>query len=98
MLLSAFIFGLSGTAGRQVRFAVPSTAEDALRIAVKVSQAEIQEVRNNAFYLDSEVADISPAGRIRQPAVRRTGLSQQRSTGNADASPVRQFTPPRQTS
>ena len=69
----AFIFGISGTAGRQVRFVMPSTAENALRIAVIVSQAEIREVRNNAFYLQSEVADISPAGRIREPAVRHTG-------------------------
>jgi hypothetical protein len=34
---------------RQVRFASPTTAEEALRIAVTVSQAEMQEARDNAF-------------------------------------------------
>jgi len=72
MLLSAFISGLSGTPGRMVRFAMPATASAALRIAVTVSQAEAEEVRNNAFYLDTEVADISPAGRIRELVVRYT--------------------------
>ena len=47
---------------------MPSSADEALHIAVTVSEAEIQEMRNNAFYLDSEVADISPASRIREPA------------------------------
>ena len=44
-----------------------------MRIVVMVPQEEIQEVQNNAFYLDWEVADISPDGRIREPAVRHTG-------------------------
>ena len=55
------------------RFSTPAIAEEALRIAVTVSQAELQELRNNAFYLESEVAEISPAGRIREPALRNTG-------------------------
>jgi hypothetical protein len=41
MLLSAFTKGLAGTPGRYVRFVSPATAEEALRIAVTVSQAEI---------------------------------------------------------
>ena len=73
MLLSAFIAGLSGNPGRIVRFAVPSSAEEALRIAVTVSQAEVHEVRSNAFCLDSVLANISPAGRIRDQALRHTG-------------------------
>jgi len=70
MLLSAFTNGLLSTAGRQVRYSSPATAEEALRIAVTVSQAEIQEARDSAFCLDAEVADITPAGRLREPAVR----------------------------
>jgi hypothetical protein len=72
MLLSAFTKGLAGTPVRQVRFAQPATAEEALRIAVTLSQAEIQETRDSAFYLDTEVADITPAGWLREPAVKHT--------------------------
>ena len=53
MLLSAFSKGILGTAGRQIRYASPATVEEALRIAVTVSQAEIQEARDSAFYLDT---------------------------------------------
>ena len=73
MLLLAFIHGLSGTAGKMIRFSLPATASEALCIAETVTQAELQEVRNNVIYLDSEVAEISPAGRIRKPAVRHMG-------------------------
>jgi len=76
MLLSAFSNGIVGTAGRQVRFISPATVEEALRIAMTVSQAEIQEARDSAFYLDTEVADITPAGRVREPAVHYTAVRQ----------------------
>ena len=82
MLLSTFIHGLSFTPGKMVRFSMPTTAEEALRIAVTVSQAELQELRNNAFYLDSEVAEISPAGRMREPAVQHTGAKPAAASGN----------------
>jgi len=72
MLLSAFTKGLTGTGGRQVRYSSPATAEEALQIAINVSQAEIQEARVNAFYVDAEVAEITPAGRLREPAVHHT--------------------------
>ena len=71
MLLSAYTKGLIGTGGRQVRFSSPAT-EEALQIAINVSQAEIQEARDNAFYVDAEVAEITPAGRLREPAVHHT--------------------------
>ena len=54
MLLSAFTKGLTGTAGRQVRFSYPETSEEALRIAVTVSQAELQETRDCAFNAKAE--------------------------------------------
>ena len=53
MLLSAFSKGLLRIPVRQVRFASPATPEEALRIAVTVSEAEFQEARDNAFYLDT---------------------------------------------
>jgi len=50
MLLSAFTKGLAGTASWQVRFSSPETAEEALSISVTVSQVELQETRDGAFY------------------------------------------------
>jgi hypothetical protein len=60
-LLAAYTTGLAGTAGREVRLRAPSTTEDALRIAITVEQVEIQERKNNSFYLDSEPG-IFPSG------------------------------------
>ena len=70
LLLSAFSKGIMGTAGRQLRYASPATVEEALRIAVTVSQAEIQEARDSAFYLDTEVADLTPA--VQHTAARKS--------------------------
>jgi len=61
---------------------LPATAAEALRIPVTVSQAELQEVRNNAFNLDSGVAEISPAGRVREPVVQHTGAKPATVSGN----------------
>jgi len=69
MLLAAYSAGLSGTAGREVRMRAPVTTEEALRIVVTIEQAELQERRNNSFYLDPEV-DISPSGRARERPAR----------------------------
>jgi hypothetical protein len=46
LLLAAFTRGIVGTPGKQIRFTSPATVEEALRIAVTVSQAEIQEARH----------------------------------------------------
>jgi hypothetical protein len=72
MLRSEFKKVLAGTPGRLVRFASPATAEEALRLAVMVSQAEIQETRDSVLYLDTEVADITPVGRLREPSGQHT--------------------------
>jgi hypothetical protein len=76
VLLSAFTKGLKGTAGRQVRFSSPETAKEALRIAVTVSEAELQETRDGAFYANAEASDITPAGRVREPAVQQIAARQ----------------------
>jgi hypothetical protein len=52
MLLATFTSGLIGNPGRQVRYSMPRTMEEALQIAITVTQAEIQERRNEAFYVD----------------------------------------------
>jgi hypothetical protein len=43
MLLSAFSSGLMGSPGKQVRFSLPKTLDEALKIAITVDQAERQE-------------------------------------------------------
>ena len=52
MLVASFSSGLLNTVGRQVRYALPKTMDEALKIAITVNQAEIQERRNEAFYVD----------------------------------------------
>jgi hypothetical protein len=54
MLLASYVSGLIGTRGTQVRYALPRTLEKAIKIAVTVEQAELQERKGDAFYLDSE--------------------------------------------
>jgi hypothetical protein len=61
-LLSIFTNNLSDTPGRQVRLTRPATADDALYITENTIQVEAQEACNKAFYTDSCVADITPAG------------------------------------
>jgi hypothetical protein len=68
---------------------MPVTADEALRIALTVSQVEIQEVRNNAFYLDSEVTDIAPAGRIHEPAISHAVPRSTADNGDPYANPDR---------
>ena len=52
MLLASFTSGLAGTPGRQVRYSMPQIMDEALKIAITVNQAEAQERRNEAFYVD----------------------------------------------
>ena len=65
MVLAAYGAGLSGTAVREVRMRAPVTTEGALRIAVTIEQGELQESRNNSFYVVSEL-DTSPSSRARE--------------------------------
>jgi len=84
LLLSTFSKGIVGTAGRQIRYASPATVEEALRIAVTVSQAEIQEARDSAFYLDAEAADLTPA--VQHTAARKSAESTSQSRKPSRAS------------
>ena len=63
MLLSSFTSGLLGNAGKQVRYALPRTLEEALKIAITVDQADLQERRSEAFYLRSQEQESGSAGR-----------------------------------
>jgi len=49
MLLASFTSGLVGTRGRQVRYAIPKSMDEALKIAITVNQVELQERHNEAF-------------------------------------------------
>jgi hypothetical protein len=53
-LLASYVSGLIGTPGTQVRYALPRTLKEAIKIAVTVEQAELQVRKGDAFYLDSE--------------------------------------------
>jgi hypothetical protein len=61
-MLYIFNAGRTGTPGRPDRFAMPDTAQEALRIANTVAQAELQEMWGETSYLGSEIADITAAG------------------------------------
>ena len=65
MLAAAYTAGLTGTAGRVVRLRAPETTGEAVRIATTVEQAELQERRNDSFYLDSG-AETMPAGKVQE--------------------------------
>ena len=51
MLLASFKSGLTGTPGRQVRYAILKSIDEALKIAIT---EELQERRNDTFNIDSE--------------------------------------------
>jgi hypothetical protein len=65
MLLASFTAGLIGQARKQVRYARPSTISEVLEIAVSVQQAERQEKRNEASYLEAEKSRGSTPDRAR---------------------------------
>jgi predicted aspartyl protease len=50
MVLAAFINGLHGVAGRQVKYQAPRSLEHALSIALNVTEAEKQEKFSESFY------------------------------------------------
>lgn len=50
MLLASFISGLTGKAGRHVRYQSPRNFEQALQIALAVQEAEKQKKFNESFY------------------------------------------------
>ena len=83
MLLASFPAGLVGTPGRQVRFSLPKNMQEALRIAVTFQQAELQERRNETFYVDEVKecgkADRPSRGTRRNASMRNT--AQQAGTG-----------------
>jgi hypothetical protein len=71
MLLAAFISGLSGNPGQQVRFRMPRSLEEALQIAVTVHEAEAEEKRRETFYADVEPRE-RRVGRVGHPWHRKS--------------------------
>jgi hypothetical protein len=60
-----------GTTEKQVRYALPASMDEALKIAITVCQAELPEYRNEAFYLNSEARNSNSANRPARGAHRR---------------------------
>jgi hypothetical protein len=52
MVLASFTSGLSGEVGKFTRFNLPANMSEALKIATTVNQAQIQNRRNESFYVD----------------------------------------------
>jgi hypothetical protein len=50
MLLASYAAGLFGTPGRQVRYALPGSLEEAVKTVVAVDQAEQKDHHNSSFY------------------------------------------------
>jgi len=76
MLLASFISGLWGPAGREVRYTMPSKLDDAIKLATTVNKAEIQERRNESFYVNEEGRYSTPD----RPSRRTRSVSTVRST------------------
>jgi hypothetical protein len=71
MQLASFTGGLLGTACRQLRYSMPKSLDEALKIAITVDQAELQERRSEAFYLRSREQESNEADRPQSRTSRR---------------------------
>jgi len=82
MLLSSFFSGIFGKPGTQVRYACPQTLNEALRIALRVQEAEKQERFNETFYtkFDESVRLLSRSPDRENPG----SWSQRRTADNPD--------------
>jgi hypothetical protein len=69
MLLASYTSGLRGNPGRQVRYLLPSTLEETVKIAKMVAQADAQENCREAFYLEDEERRPRDTG-SRRPSLR----------------------------
>jgi hypothetical protein len=54
MEIASFTTGVMGTLGRKIRYAFPKFIDEALKITITVNNAELQERRDEEFYLDRE--------------------------------------------
>jgi hypothetical protein len=54
MIVASYTSGLAGTPDIQVRFRLPSTLEEVVRIALVDQQAEFQERKRDAFFLNKD--------------------------------------------
>jgi len=85
MILASFTSGLLGEAGRQTRINLPRNMQEALKIAITVTQAGIQERHKETFYVEgaraSRETDRSSRG------ARNSGTAKS-TTRHAGASPT----------
>jgi septal ring-binding cell division protein DamX len=57
MMVASFTNGIRGNQGTQIRFAMTSVMDDAVRIAVTVEQAESSKGKSETFYVDSNTEE-----------------------------------------
>jgi hypothetical protein len=91
MLLASYTSGLRGNPGRQVRYLLPSTLEEAVKIAETVNQADEEENRREAFYLEDGRRRPRDTG-SRRPRLRSgdpAKFSHRRKQGERDTSRAR---------
>ena len=72
VLLASYVAGLIGVPGRQVRYASPVLAVEAIRIAVSVQEAERQEKFNSSFYARHDSRTYSDSDTSRHAVATRT--------------------------
>jgi hypothetical protein len=85
LVLAAFTNDLGGNPGKHARFNLPTSIEDAIRLAVTVEQAEACHPKSDAFYLEEKASEIRDRRRDRraQPRDRGWRSNSRRKTGTA---------------
>jgi hypothetical protein len=58
LVLAVFTNGLGGNPGKHARYNLPTSIEDAIRVAVTVEQAEACHPKSDAFYLEEKANKI----------------------------------------
>jgi hypothetical protein len=93
MSLASFVGGLPGVPGQQVRFANPQTMQQALAIALSVSEAEKLNKANEIFFAnaDRRSGRSSYNSRESKNAKQATNASNQRKNHKQDTADLRRF-------
>jgi hypothetical protein len=91
LVLAALTNGLGGNPGKHARYNLPTSIEDAIRLAVTVEQAEACHPKSDAFYLEEKASEIRDRRRDRRAQTRDRGWrsNSPRKTGPANDSTER---------
>jgi hypothetical protein len=86
LVLAAFTNGLGGIPGKHARYNLPTTIEDAIRVAVTVEQAETCHPKSDAFYLEEKANEIRDRKGDRRAQTRDRGWRSNSPRKNGQAS------------